>query len=73
MYSQNWKKKIESKRIEHRDKMNLTRLNAPSAKKRSPRAIDKRADCKRESEPPVKSSMTFDQDQPTQLFLFQLR
>ena len=73
LYNQNWKKKMESKKIEVIERMNLTKLNAPAAKKGSCRKIDLTADYKKESEPPMKSRMTFSKDQPSQLCLLQLR
>ena len=73
LYSQNWKKKMESKKIEVIERMNLTRLKAPAAKNGYPKPIDKTADCRKESDPPMKSRTTFSIDQPSQLCLFQLR
>ena len=51
------------------ESMNLTKLNAPGAKKGSPNAIVWIALCSKESEPPMKSSITLASDQPTVLFL----
>ena len=56
------------------DRMNLTRLKAPASKKGvSGRKMDLIADWRKESEPPMKSRITFSIDQPSVLCLFQLR
>ena len=61
--------KIESKKMDMIESMNLTKLNAPAAKKGSPNAIVLIALCSKESEPPVKSRSTLANDQPAVLFL----
>ena len=65
--------KIESKKMDMMERINLTRLNAPLAKNGSPKATVFIVLCKSDREPPVKSRRTLANDHPTVLFLFQLR
>ena len=62
-----WKRKMLSNNIEQIDRINLTELKAPGAKKGSPSPIDSRVDYSRERQPPLRSSKTFASDQPSVL------
>ena len=55
--------------------MNLTILKPSDVSKKgvSGKKIDLMADCKKDREPPAKSRATFSIDQPSVLYLFQLR
>ena len=56
-----------SKNIEVIDRMNLTQLKAPGAKKGSPKATVSKVDCNSDRTPPVRSSNTFTIEYPSVL------